>query len=82
MQALDGVIRAAYELGGLSAGEEAARLYRSLGWQQWRGRTWVLGRKEIERTADEDETTYVLLVAGELDLAGDLVCDWREGDVW
>ena len=56
MQRLDGVIRGAYELGGLSAGEEAGRLYGSLGWERWRGRTWVLGPNGMERTADEDET--------------------------
>ena len=82
MGALDGVIRAAYDVGGLSASEEPARLYRSLGWKHWHGRTWVLGPKGIERTAEEDETTYVLPLEAELDLAGDLVCDWREGDVW
>jgi aminoglycoside 2'-N-acetyltransferase I len=82
MQRLDGVLRGAYELGGLSAGGEAARLYRSLGWQRWQGRTWVLGPNGIERTADEDATTYVLPLAAEVDLAGDLVCDWRDGDVW
>lgn len=82
MRALDDVIRAAYDVGGLSASEEPARLYRSLGWTRWRGRTFVLGPKGIERTADEDETTYVLRVSTELDLAGDLVCDWRDGDVW
>ena len=76
------VIRGAYELGGLSAGEDAARLYRSLGWRRWEGRTWVLGPKGIERTADEDETTYVLPLAADLDFTGDLACDWRNGDVW
>jgi aminoglycoside 2'-N-acetyltransferase I len=82
MERVDRVIRGAYELGALSAGEEAARLYRSLGWQRWQGRTWVLGPNGIERTADEDETTHVLPLTAELDLAGDLVCDWRDGDVW
>jgi aminoglycoside 2'-N-acetyltransferase I len=82
MTALDRVIRGAYELGGLSAGEPAASLYRSLGWRRWEGRTWVLGPSGLERTPDEDETTYVLPLASELDLSGDLACDWRDGDVW
>jgi aminoglycoside 2'-N-acetyltransferase I len=83
MQPLDRVLRGAYELGGLSAAsEEAASLYRSLGWQRWEGRTWVLGPNGIERTADDDESTYVLPLTAQLDLAGDLVCDWRAGDVW
>lgn len=82
MRRLDGVIRSAYELGALSAGEEAARLYRSLGWRRWEGQTWVMGPNGLERTPDEDETTYVLPVDTDLDLAGDLACDWRNGDVW
>jgi hypothetical protein len=77
-----GPTAAAYELGGLSAGEPAASLYRSLGWRRWEGRTWVLGPSGLERTPDEDETTYVLPLASELDLSGDLACDWRDGDVW
>jgi aminoglycoside 2'-N-acetyltransferase I len=82
MQRLDGVLRGAYELGGLSAGEDAGRLYRSLGWKRWKGRTWVLAPGGMERTAEEDETIYVLPLEAAIDLAGDLACDWRDGDVW
>jgi aminoglycoside 2'-N-acetyltransferase I len=82
MTSLDRVIRAAYELGGLSAGEPAASLYRSLRWRRWEGRTWVLGPNGLERTQEEDETTYVLPLDVQLDFSGDLACDWRGGDVW
>jgi aminoglycoside 2'-N-acetyltransferase I len=83
MQRLNSVLRGAYELGGLSAaGEDAGRLYRSLGWMRWEGRTFVLGPTGLQRTPDDDPTTYVLPIRPELDLRGDLVCDWREGDVW
>jgi aminoglycoside 2'-N-acetyltransferase I len=82
MQRLGEVIVGAYELGALSAGEEAARLYRSLGWRAWEGRTWVLGPNGPERTPEDDDSTYVLPLATELDRAGDLACDWREGAVW
>lgn len=82
MQRLNHVVRSAYQLGALSAGPDAARLYRSLGWQHWEGTTWVLGPKGIERTADEDETTHVLVGDDPVDLAADLVCDWRSGDIW
>jgi aminoglycoside 2'-N-acetyltransferase I len=34
------------------------------------------------RTPDEDDGIYVLEAADELDLDGDLTCDWRDGDVW
>ena len=82
MQHLGEVIRGAYEIGGLSAGEPAATLYRSLGWRAWQGRTWVLGPEGRERTPEDDDSTYVLPLAAELDLSGDLACDWRDGDVW
>jgi aminoglycoside 2'-N-acetyltransferase I len=82
MERLAEVIAGAYEVGALSAGEDAARLYRSLGWQRWEGRTWVLGPDGPERTREEDQTTYVLPLSAELDLSGDLACDWRDGDVW
>jgi hypothetical protein len=28
------------------------------------------------------QSTYALLIDAELDLGGDLICDWRDGDVW
>jgi aminoglycoside 2'-N-acetyltransferase I len=36
----------------------------------------------IRRTADKDGWIYVLPVTGQLDLSGELVCDWRPGDLW
>ena len=61
MSSLDGVIRAAYELGALSAAHDgAAGLYRSLGWRRWEGRTWVIAPDGLRRTPDDDESTYVL----------------------
>ena len=82
MERLDEVIRGAYELGGLAAGEPAATLYRSLGWRAWEGDTWVLGVDGLERTREDDGGVYVLPVAAPLDLTGDLACDWRNGEVW
>ena len=82
MRALGTVIRGAYEIGALAAGERAGRLYQSLGWQRWRGRTWALTPRGVERTSDDDDSTYVLPVVAPIDVTGDLVCDWRDGDVW
>jgi aminoglycoside 2'-N-acetyltransferase I len=42
----------------------------------------VLGPNGMERTAGEDESTYVLPLDAAIDLDGDLACDWRNGDVW
>jgi aminoglycoside 2'-N-acetyltransferase I len=82
MEAIGDVLARRYELGALSAGGGAARLYRSLGWHPWEGRTWVDAPNGLERTAEDDDGVHVLPLAAELDLTGDLVCDWREGDVW
>jgi aminoglycoside 2'-N-acetyltransferase I len=82
INALTPVIRGAYAIGALAASEQAGRLYSSLGWVRWLGATWVLSPNGIERTADEDGGIYVLPLDTSLDLTGDLVCDWRDGDVW
>jgi aminoglycoside 2'-N-acetyltransferase I len=34
------------------------------------------------RTPEEDAGVYVMEVTVALDLAGDLTCDWRDGQVW
>jgi aminoglycoside 2'-N-acetyltransferase I len=84
MAAAEEVVRRAYDLGALSAGERAARLYVRRGWVRWDGPTCVLSPSGPRRTEDEDGGVYVLLTptSPEVDLAGDLACDWRPGDVW
>jgi aminoglycoside 2'-N-acetyltransferase I len=82
MEAIGEMLVGPYELGALSAGGDAARLYRSLGWRRWEGRTWVDGPDGLERTPEDDDGVHVLPLATEPVLTGDLVCDWRAGDVW
>ena len=82
MDELERVIRAAYELGALGASADGAGFYAARGWQPWRGPTFALTPDGITRTEDEDDSIYVLPVAAELDLSGELTCDWRDGDVW
>ncbi|MFD0202502.1 MULTISPECIES: GNAT family N-acetyltransferase [Saccharothrix] len=81
MAALEDVVRGAYPLGALSASEDALAFYAARGWQRWRGRTFALTPTGVERTEEEDDGVFVLPVVP-LDLAGDLTCDWRDGDVW
>ncbi|MFJ6672334.1 GNAT family N-acetyltransferase [Actinosynnema sp. NPDC091369] len=81
MAALEDVVRGAYSLGALSASEDALAFYAGRGWQRWRGRTFALTPAGVERTEEEDDGVFVLPVVP-LDLAGDLTCDWRDGDVW
>jgi aminoglycoside 2'-N-acetyltransferase I len=78
------VIRAAYDLGALSAAGGVEGLYLSRGWLAWQGPTSVLAPGGITRTPDDDGTVFVLPVPSgvPVDVAGTLVCDWRAGDVW
>lgn len=81
MAAMHRVIRGGYDLGALSPTEQAVQLYTGLGWQVWRGPTSVLAPDGVRRTPGEDGGVLVL-PAVPLDLDGDLICDWRDGDVW
>ena len=82
MAAIEQVIEGAYQLGALSASPAGERLYRPRGWMQWRGPTAVLAPDGVVRTPDDDGSIYVLPVEVELDPSAELVCDWRDGDVW
>ena len=82
MQALEHVIKTAYEIGALGATDEAVSLYEHRGWIRWRGPTSAITPDGIVRTPDEDDCVYVLPCGTTMDVRGDLTCDWREGDVW
>jgi aminoglycoside 2'-N-acetyltransferase I len=82
MKALERVVRGAYEVGALGATDAAAAFYTALGWEAWQGPTSALTPTGIVRTADDDGSIYVLRVAAPMDLAAELICDWRDGDVW
>jgi aminoglycoside 2'-N-acetyltransferase I len=78
------IIRAGYDLGGLSASDGVERFYLSRGWLAWTGPTYVLAPDGMTRTPEDDDSTYVLPVPPESAVAvtGALACDWRDGDVW
>jgi aminoglycoside 2'-N-acetyltransferase I len=82
MHALDRVIRGGYEVGALGATDEAIHLYERLGWQRWRGRLSALTPAGMAATPDEEGAVFVLQGSAALDLDGELVADWRDGDVW
>ncbi len=82
MEALERVIRGAYELGALGASDEGAALYAARGWRHWQGATWGLTPTGPVRTAEEDGDVFVMEVSAPLELTGDLTCDWRDGDLW
>lgn len=82
MAALEEVVRDGYDAGGLSAAPTSVALYAARGWQQWRGATWALTPAGRVRTPEDDDAVFVLPSGVALDLAGDLTCDWRAGDLW
>jgi aminoglycoside 2'-N-acetyltransferase I len=84
MDAVEDVVRNAYDLGALGATDLAVPFYVSRGWRRWRGPSWALTPDGVVRTADVDGAIYVLAVDGgaELALDGPLMADWRDGDVW
>jgi aminoglycoside 2'-N-acetyltransferase I len=82
MDALEQVIRGAYQLGALSASGAGETLYRPRGWLRWQGATSVLTPEGVVRTPDDDGAVFVLPVGVELETGAGLLCDWRDGDVW
>ncbi|URN14208.1 GNAT family N-acetyltransferase [Streptomyces radiopugnans] len=84
MGALERVVRGAYDLGALASSDEALGFYAARGWLLWQGPTSALTPSGTVRTEEDDGCVHVLPVAGgaALDLSGELVCDWREGDLW
>jgi len=71
-----------YPLGALATG--AHGWYERLGWERWRGPTFVVGPRGRERTNDDDGGIMVLRTSrsSHLNLDGDIACEWRAGDVW
>jgi aminoglycoside 2'-N-acetyltransferase I len=76
------LIRERYALGALSTGTSA--FYQTLGWESWRGPTFVDGPRGRERTPDDDGGIMILRTSRSphLNLDEAIVCDWRVGDVW
>jgi aminoglycoside 2'-N-acetyltransferase I len=76
------VIRAEYELGAL--GTDAFDFYAELGWERWRGPTYVRRGAETIRTPEVDDAIMVLRVGAsrDADLTAPLSCEARDGDDW
>jgi aminoglycoside 2'-N-acetyltransferase I len=82
MNALERVVRDAYDLGALSASDAGADFYAARGWRRWQGPSSALTPIGVQRTEDDDGGIYVLALAAPLDLSDALTCDWRDGDLW
>lgn len=76
------VLRERHQLGALATG--AFTFYEHLGWERWRGPSFVRIGDGLQRTAEDDDAIMVLRVDPTLvpDLAAPISCDHRPGDVW
>ena len=82
MDALEQVLRGAYQLGALSASEAGRNMYASRGWLPWQGTTSVLAPSGMTPTPDDDGSIFVLPMSVDLDTTGEISCDYRAGDAW
>ncbi|AKS32003.1 GNAT family N-acetyltransferase [Mycolicibacterium goodii] len=87
LDALEQVIRGAYQIGALSSSDIARPMYIARGWLPWDGPTSVLTPTDgVVRTPEDDRALFVLPVdlpdGLDLDTTDEITCDWRTGDVW
>jgi aminoglycoside 2'-N-acetyltransferase I len=82
MEVIGDALRADYELGALATG--AFGFYATLGWERWRGPTYVRDGGETTRTSWEDGGIMVLRFgpSADADLTAPLTCEARPGDDW
>jgi aminoglycoside 2'-N-acetyltransferase I len=76
------IIARDYDIGVLSTGLPS--VYSPLGWERWRGASYAQTFGGRVRTAADDDGLMVLRTSRtpHLDLSGDIVADWRSGDIW
>jgi aminoglycoside 2'-N-acetyltransferase I len=83
MRAIAGEVRTRFELGVLSSGTWG--FYERLGWERWRGPTWVRAADgERRRSPEEDDGVMVLRTTAshDVDLGAAITCEARAGDAW
>ena len=82
MLAVQEQVRGRFELGALSTGSSG--FYERLGWERWRGPTYVLRDGTRVRTVDEDDGLMVLRFgpSSDVDPAAPIACHDRPGDAW
>lgn len=82
MRALGEHIRERFPLGALDTSRHG--FYERLGWERWRGPTFVRIGRGLVPTPEEDGYVMVLRTPSTpvLDLGAPISCDWRDGDVW
>jgi aminoglycoside 2'-N-acetyltransferase I len=76
------LVRREFEMGALSTGEH--RFYERLGWERWRGPTFVRRGSAMIRTEEDDDGLMVLRFgpSKDVELTDSLSCESRSGDDW
>lgn len=76
------LLRHTYEFGALSTGSHG--FYERLGWERWRGPTYVRRGPVTDRSKDDDDGVMVLRFGSSaaVDRAAALACEGRAGDDW
>lgn len=71
-----------YELGALHS--VLPTFYEHLGWERWRGPTFVRTDSGLERTRTDDGCIHIWRVeaGAAVDLDDPISCEWRPGFVW
>ena len=71
-----------YEMGALHS--VLPTFYEHLGWEKWRGPTYVRSDTGLTRTPEDDGCIHVwrLPASSDLDLDDPISCPWRPGYVW
>ena len=71
-----------YELGALHS--VLPTFYEHLGWERWRGPTFVRTGSGLRRTRTDDGFIHIWRVAAAaaLDINDPISCEWRPGFVW
>jgi aminoglycoside 2'-N-acetyltransferase I len=82
MRQVGELVRAEFDLGALSTDRHG--FYERLGWERWRGPSFVHNGRQVIRTPDEDDGIMVLRfgATAELDLTDAIWCESRPGDDW
>lgn len=82
MQRINQLVRADFEFGALATGRHS--FYERVGWERWRGPTFVRRGDDLVRTPNDDDAVMVLRfgTTADVDVTQPLSCDSRSGDVW
>ena len=75
-------IEKTYELGALHS--ELPNFYKNLGWERWRGPTFVRTDQGLIRTQQDDKRIHVWRVTSTptFNLDDPISCEWRPGFAW